>query len=192
MRGMIGALAGLLLAAGAAGAQERGAAVQAGLFPPDRSAITFTDAARLSRADRRTLEQVVVAVKYYGAIAFAPDRGLLSEATVAAQNYHSIPAAEAAALADCRAKAGGSACVVAAHILPEGFAPRAVQMSSAATASFLADYGPAQAPKAFALSASTGSWGFARGRNAARDAQAACRDRSAGKAATDCAVAVAD
>jgi hypothetical protein len=191
MRGLAAAVV-LGLGAGQAGAQVGGDAAAADLFAPDRAAIVFADGVRLSRADRRALEGVVVAAKYYGAIAFAPDRGLLSEATAAAQNYHSTDAAEAAALAECRAKSGGAACVVAARLVPEGYAPRATQMSAAATESFRADYLPARPPKAFALSAATGSWGFARGQNAARAAVAACRDRSAGKAATDCAVVVAD
>lgn len=186
---------GLVLAAALAApasAQVTGSAAEAALFPPDRAAIAFPEGVRLSRADRRTLEQVVVAVKYYGAIAYAPDRGLLSEATAAAQNYHTLAAAEAAALAECRSKSGGAACVVAAHVTPAGYAPRPVQMSAAATEAFRADYLPARAPKAFALSAETGSWGFARGQRAAAEAVAACRDRSAGKAAADCAVVVAD
>jgi hypothetical protein len=188
-------LTGLILAAalGApAAAQVSGNAAEAALFPPDRAAIVFPEGVRLSRADRRTLEQVVVAVKYYGAIAYAPDRGLLSEATAAAQNYHSLAAAEAAALAECRSKSGGADCIVAAHVTPEGYAPRSVQMSAAATAAFRADYLPARAPKAFALSAATGSWGFARGQRAAAQAVADCAERSAGKAAADCAVVVAD
>jgi hypothetical protein len=191
MRGLVAA-AVLAVSGVQAGAQVRGDAAAADLFAPDRAAIVFAEGVRLSRADRRTLEQVVVAVKYYAAIAYAPDRGLMSEATAAAQNYHSTAAAEAAALAECRSKSGGAACVIAARLVPEGHAPRATQMSSAATESFRADYLPAKAPKAFALSASTGSWGFARGQNAARAAVAACRDRSAGGAAADCAVAVAD
>jgi hypothetical protein len=186
---------GLVLAAALAGpaaAQVTGGAADAALFPAEGAAIVFPEGVRLSRNDRRTLEQVVVAVKYYGAIAYAPDRGLLSEATAAAQNYHTLAAAEASALAECRSKSGGAACVVAAHVTPAGYAPRAVQMSSAATAAFRADYLPARAPKAFALSAATGSWGVAQGRQAAEQAVADCRARSAAQAATDCAVVVAD
>ncbi|MFN3642207.1 MAG: 5-aminolevulic acid synthase [Gemmobacter sp.] len=193
MAGLRIAMAAALVAlAGPAPAQVSGADAGVALFPPGKAAIVFTDAVRLNRNDRRTLEQVVVAVKYYGAIAFAPDRGLMSEATAAAQNYHSVAAAEAAALADCAAKSGGAACVVVAQVVPEGFAARPLQMSAAATEAFGADYLPASAPKAFALSTATGSWGFARGQGAAAKAIADCRTRSATKAAADCAVVVAD
>ncbi|MFN6979694.1 MAG: 5-aminolevulic acid synthase, partial [Gemmobacter sp.] len=134
MAGMRIAVAAALMAlAGPASAQVSGADAAAALFSPGKAAIVFTDAVRLNRNDRRTLEQVVVAVKYYGAIAFAPERGLMSEATAAAQNYHSVAAAEAAALADCAAKSGGAACVVVAQVVPEGFAARPLQMSAAAT-----------------------------------------------------------
>jgi hypothetical protein len=180
-----GALFGALPAA----AQVSGEAAAAALFPPDRAAIVLDGEVRLARADRRTLEGVVAAVKYYGAIAFAPDLGLMSPATVVAQNYHSAETAEAVALAECGAKARGAACVIAARVLPEGHAPRALQMSAAATAAFAADYLPAPAPKAFALSAATGSWGFAQGADARARAVADC---AAQQAATDCAVAVAD
>ena len=127
MRGLVAAVV-LGLGAGQAGAQVGGNAAAADLFAPDRAAIVFADGVRLSRADRRALEGVVVAAKFYGAIAFAPDRGLMSEATAAAQNYHSTEAADAAALAECRAKSGGAACVVAARLVPEGYAPRGTQM----------------------------------------------------------------
>ena len=120
---------------------------------------------------------------YYAAIAISPDEGLMSEATVAAANYHTVEAASAVALSECNAKKQGAAdCVVVALVRPEGWQAQPLQLSSDATAA-LADY----AGGAMAVSAATGSWGLG---DTPEAAVAACVDRNA--AATDCAAVIAD
>jgi hypothetical protein len=126
---------------------------------------------------------------YYGAIAASPDEGLLSEATIAAANYHSVEAASVAALAACDgARKGKTACVIVALVRPEGWEPRPLQLSVEATSAFRKDYGGKGG--ALAVSASTGASGMAKGDDAAARAIAACASKLAG--INDCSVVVAD
>ena len=126
---------------------------------------------------------------YYGAIAVSPKEGLMSEATVAAANYHSVEAASVAALAGCDAvRKGDAPCVIVASIRPKGWEARSIQMSADATAAFRKDYGGKGA--ALAVSAATGTWGMAKGENAGEAAVAACAAKLV--AANDCTVLIAN
>ena len=137
----------------------------------------------------KLLESVATQQPYYGAIAVSPDEGLMSEATIAAANYHSVEAASVVALAGCdAARKGETACVIVAFVRPKGWEARPVQMSSDATAAFRKDYGGKGA--ALAVSASTGAWGMAKGDGAGDAAIAACAAKLA--EAKDCAVIIAD
>lgn len=161
-----------------------GKAARKALFSLKGASVQMRADSGLSEQDQTVLAGVGAQQPYYGAIAISPDEGLLSEATVAAANYHDTAAAEAAALADCNAKKTGSApCVIAALILPESHEPRPLQLSVDATAALRKDY-PAK-NGALAISAQTGAWGIGVGTEAAL---AAC----SGKGATDCAVVVQD
>ncbi|MGL4311537.1 MAG: 5-aminolevulic acid synthase [Paracoccaceae bacterium] len=145
----------------------------------------------LTDADKATLRQLANAIQYYGAIAAAPDAGLMADATMVAANHHGAKAARAEALAGCEAKRGGagSKCVIVADVRPQGWSERALMLSLDATTGFMADYRKANAPKALAISPSTGQWAISIGGDAAAMAVAACGKKSG---AGDCAVVVSD
>lgn len=160
-----------------------GKSAKQALFAPVTAEVEVLASAGLPKDQADALEMVGGQQPYYGAIAISPDEGLMSEATVAAANYHDTDAASAAALAECNAKKTGKAdCVVAALIRPRGWAPRALQLSSDATAGFNADYSAG----ALAVSVATGSWGIG-----ADDAAAVqvCTEKNA--QTKDCSVVVA-
>lgn len=159
-----------------------GDAAAAMLYAPGKAEVELSQGA-LPDDQAKVLKMVAVDQPYYAAIAISPDEGLMSEATVAAANYHSVEAASAAAAAECDAKKkGAAACLVVAVVRPEGWQAQPLQLSSDATAA-MADY----AGGALAISAATGSWGLGDSPDAA---VAACVDRNA--AATDCVAVVAD
>lgn len=160
-----------------------GEAAQAMLFAPGKAEVELSGGDILPKDQAKVLEMVAVDQPYYAAIAISPDEGLMSEATVAAANYHTVEAASAVALAECNAKKQGAAeCVVVALVRPDGWTAQPLQLSSDATAA-MADY----AGGAVAVSAATGSWGLG---DTTETAVAACVDRN--PAATDCAAVIAD
>jgi hypothetical protein len=142
---------------------------------------------------RRTIdlleEQLNGPVKYYASIAYSPDQGLLSDALQSALNYHSVAAADAAALSACNAaRAGGTQpCQIAARVVPRGYEPRALTMSYDATSAFGQVFRRARSPKAFAISDATGAYAIGTGAEAAL---ATCRADRPG--AADCRVVIAD
>jgi hypothetical protein len=137
----------------------------------------------LPKDQAKMLAMVAKDQPYYAAIAISFEEGLMSEATMAAANHHTVEAAVAAALAQCNAKkTGATDCVIAATVKPEGWQAQPVQLSASATADF-ASY----AGGALAISALTGAWGIGA---TADEAVAACSAKQ--EAATDCAVAIAD
>ena len=143
----------------------------------------------LTEDQAKILGSVASQQPYYGAIAVSPDEGLMSEATIAAADYHTVEAATVAALAECdAARKGAAPCVIVATVRPKGWEPRAIQLSSDATAAFRKDYGGAG--EALAVSASTGTWAMAKGNNAAESAVAACMAKL--KNVKDCSVIIAD
>ncbi|MDJ1008566.1 MAG: 5-aminolevulic acid synthase [Paracoccaceae bacterium] len=125
---------------------------------------------------------------YYGAIAMSPDEGFQSDASQSALNYHSVAAADAAALAACNAnrRSGTRPCILAARIVPESYAERPLTLSTNATAAVREVYARARSPKAVAASASTGAYGVGR----PDAALATCRRGAAG--ANDCEIVIAD
>jgi hypothetical protein len=142
---------------------------------------------------KKTLElleqQINGPVKYYAAIAYSPDEGLLTEALQSAMNYHSVAAADAAAIAACNAArtAGTAPCQVAARVLPRGYEERPLTVSYDASAAFTKAYRRAKGPKAFAISETTGAYAIGAGAEAA---VAACG--ASPQAPGDCRVVIAD
>lgn len=179
-----------LCAAGMAQAQDAaapltGEAAGAVLYAPKVAMVEMVPEI-LPEDQAKVLEMVAKDQLYYAAIALSPDEGLMSEATVAAANFHDIPSATTVALENCNAKKkeGAADCVIAATVTPEGWAPEAaIQLSSDATADFQAAY----AGGAMAISPVTGAWGLGADADAAI---AACITRQ--PAATDCKVVIAD
>ncbi|TDX30088.1 5-aminolevulic acid synthase [Rhodovulum visakhapatnamense] len=186
---------GIALCLGAAVAASAepvdGKAARKLVFKPKGAEVTVIDLPFLSEADRKGLVFAGEQQPYYGAIAVAPSEGLISEATLAAANYHDVEAARAAALAGCDAarKPDGNPCVIAAEIRPKGWEPRALQLSADATEGLRSDYGRRGGPRAMAISESTGRWVVRKGPDAAAQALDACASASG---ASDCRLAVED
>ncbi|MBN2905941.1 MAG: 5-aminolevulic acid synthase [Rhodobacteraceae bacterium] len=159
------------------------------VFKSDAVEVVIAPVPGLSEQDIAALRFAAAQQPYYSAIAMAPSEGLLSEATLAAQNFHDPDAARAAALRGCdSARKGGAPCVIAAEIRPEGWQPRALSLSAAATEALQEDYGRGRGEKALAISPGTGKWAVQKGADAGPAALAAC----ATQGATDCQLAVAD
>lgn len=131
---------------------------------------------------------------YYAAVAYSPGDGLVSNATVAAVDYHSVEAASVAALAACtgRRDTGTEPCVIVARVKPAGWEPRGLQLSSGATEGFRRSYRGARGEKALALSPSTRGWAISTGAGAATAAVAACNAQAATEGAGDCVTVIAN
>jgi hypothetical protein len=130
--------------------------------------------------------------RYYGAIAMAPDEGLFSNSNSLAMDAHSIPAAEKFALKDCNSKRkDGAKCVVVAHILPNDYEERALQLSQSATEAYK-KYKRGKGPKTFMASVSTNGFGFGKGESHAEDAETACLDLAQRAGAMDCIAVITD
>ncbi|QYK43281.1 MAG: DUF4189 domain-containing protein [Paracoccaceae bacterium] len=183
------AVLAMMLAAGPAVAEPLGGdAARKALIPDKGVSVEIIRHKALPDAQAQVLATVAKGQAHYGAVAFSPDDGLMSEATVAAVDYHSTEAAAAAAAADCDARRKGRAkCVIVALIRPAAWEPRPVQMSAAAAAAFRKDYGRS-GPRALALSAATGQFALAQGAEAQARALAECNVKGKG----DCSVVVAD
>lgn len=156
------------------------------LFAPVKAEVEIMSEAGLPADQAEILKTVGVGQPYYGAIAIAPEEGLMAEATVAAANFHDAAAASVAALAECEAKKKtATACVIAAVIRPEGWKDAGFGLSSDATAAFK---GYDMKTGALAISPSTGAFGMAEGDGAADQALKNCGARN--DKATDCRIAV--
>lgn len=145
----------------------------------------------LSQSDMTVIAQVAAQQPYYGAVAISLSEGLMSEATVAAANYHDVAPARDAALKSCEArrKEASKPCVIVAEIRPKGYAPRALQLSASATDALKSTYRKGRGPKALAISPSTGKWAIAKGEGAVQSALAQC---GAEAGVADCDIAVQD
>lgn len=115
-------------------------------------------------------EQLRQPVRYYAAIAFSPDDGMLHDSIQAAMNYHTPNAAGRAAVQACNALKSKSApsCRVAAFVVPKRYKSQSLTLSIDATVGFDRAYRKATSPKAFAISKTSGNWGIGRSDEAAR------------------------
>ena len=166
---------------------------QAQLFDATAAEVEIAPEAGLSDQDQGLLRIAASGQKYYAVVALPPSEGLMSPAGAIAANYHDLATAETAALAECNGKRmGGKKCVVAARVRPQGWEKRDFQLSADATAGFVKAFRRGSGPRAFAVSASTGVWGFAKGDDAAAAAIADCAAKPAASAPRDCKVVVAD
>lgn len=138
------------------------------LFPTKGHAIQVSS--KLSDQDRTTIvgviplmaKQLNQPVRYYASIAYSPDDGLVHEALQAAMNYHTVAAADAAAVAACNKlrSRGAQSCRVAARIVPKGYKARPLTLSVEATEGFNRTYKKTKGDKALAISEATGAWGM--------------------------------
>ncbi|MFN4099852.1 MAG: 5-aminolevulic acid synthase [Pararhodobacter sp.] len=185
------ALCAALACAGPALADPLDARAARGLlYPADRVEVLRHDMTGLSEQEASVLTSVVQTQKYYAAVAYAPDMGIMAEPTVMSANYHSPEAARAAALAGCNARrTGGRDCALALEVRPAGWEARGLSLSADATTDFETTYLAASGSRALAVSASSGQWGIGRGNAAAAEAVAACQTDTG---VSDCAVVIAD
>lgn len=185
----LAAVVGLGIAQTASAEVIDGKAAKKALFSTTDIAVQVMKQSFLTEEQAQILGSVATQQPYYAAIAVSPDEGLMSEATIAAANYHSIEAASVAALAGCdKLRKGAAGCVIVAFVRPKGWEARVVQLSAEATAAFRKDYGGKRA--ALAVSAGTGAWGMADGDNAYGAAVAACTAKLTEQ--NDCAVIISD
>ena len=149
------------------------------LYPADAVEVARYQLPGLSEQELNALMTVARSQRYYAAVAYAPDAGILAEPTVLAANYHSPEAARAAALSGCDGRRrGGARCTLALEVRPQGWQARALMLSADATAGFDEQYRRAGGTRALAVSATSGQWGIGRGSSATNDAIAACRGDS--------------
>ncbi|WP_102110047.1 5-aminolevulic acid synthase [Oceaniglobus roseus] len=184
----LAAATALLCGLGAAATAQTmvtGDEAKAALFPTKGARAVVFNLPGLDDKTKAVLGEVAKDQKYFGAIALAPEKGLAS--AQAAVNYHSVAAAERAAIAACQS-AAKTQCRIAAHVLPAGYAERGLTLSVDATQGFNDSYLPAGSPKALAISPSTGQWSIAAGQGAGATATRSCNAKGAG----DCQVVVAD
>ncbi len=126
--------------------------------------------------------------RYYGAIAIAPDEGLLSPSNQTVVDVHSIAIAETLARQQCDAlREGGAACQVVAHILPVNWEAKDVQLSTTATEAYK-KFARGKGPRALAISSVNGAFASAKGETAHQSALDACNSQPD----NDCVVVVAD
>ncbi len=160
----------------------------------NEAVVPQADRARLENA-KQSLGDVLTtlgeAIPHYGAVAISPSEGLFVEWLNGVGQYHSLPAARAAALAYCNANRNSASapCQVLVEVAPKGAKPGdAITISGPANAALRGAYRKMKSPKAFAISQSTGNFGFDRGDGGR--ALNACA--SAGPGANDCIIVVAD
>ncbi|WP_417598375.1 5-aminolevulic acid synthase [Pararhodobacter oceanensis] len=188
---LIPALCALLASTSAAAADpvDTGAAREQ-LYRADRVEVVRYHTSGLDEEELQVLTTVAQSQKYYAALAFAPEAGIMAEPTVMSANFHNIEAAREAALSTCNERrSGGARCVIAMEVRPQGWEPRDLQLSADATTHFNDDYRRATGTRAFAISASTGQWGVALGDGAQDEAVTACQGETN---VSDCAVVIAD
>lgn len=146
------------------------------LFSPRGHQIQMVDG--LGKLEQKIVTEIVPLmakqlrqpVRFYAAIAFSPDDGMLHDSIQAAMNYHTPEAAGRAAVRACNALKSKSAksCRVAALVVPKRYKPRDLTLSIDATVGFERTYRKAASPKAFAISKTSGNWGLGQSDAAAR------------------------
>ncbi|MEL7343423.1 MAG: hypothetical protein AAFN59_01005 [Pseudomonadota bacterium] len=135
------------------------------LFPVRGSAVVV--ASELSGRDQTIAKTLVdllekqqgEPIRYFFSIAYSPADGWASQSLQSANNFHSVAAADAAALRACDAAKSGGTCQVVARVLPRGYEPKELTMSVSATDDFRKRFRRAPSPKAFAISPASGAWG---------------------------------
>lgn len=196
MRVILSVLLALSVVSGASVAEPIGGQ-RASLELFDTSGIGLQLSQSLSEKERATIKTLIPLIeqqtgtkaKFFGALAYAPDEGLVSEALQGAFNFHTVEAADQAAIAACMAtkRSTSGECRLAARILPPGYQRRAVSLSHDATRVFFDRYIFLRGAKFFAVSGATGAWAMAPSQSAALEA---CAHDA--KGANDCAVVIED
>lgn len=128
---------------------------------------------------------------YYGAIAVSPGEPTSSNLMSTMANFHSPETAQQAALDNCNSRRTiGNPCIVIATIMPKRYKAQPLTLSAQATEAFNKEYRKLDAPKAMAISPSTGVFGIDRGDGGR--AISKCNAAAQAKGAADCVIVVAD
>lgn len=157
----------------------------------NRVEAVMPEAAFLDEKQQAIVLSLKDTIPYYGALALSPDEGLFVDWLNAAGQHHSIEAAREAALGHCNSnrKESSAECVVVLEVSPKGADPEApISLSAEGFDALKGDYRKLKGAKAYAISPSTGNFGFARG-DGGRALDACSK---AGDGASDCKVVVAD
>ena len=145
----------------------------------------------IDSAVAKAIQQAAGQIPYYGAIAVSPGEPTSSNLMATMANFHSPEAAQQAALANCNARrTTGRPCVVIATVVPKKFKPQPLTLSVEATKVFGKEYRKLAAPKALAISPSTGV--FAADRGDGGRAISRCNAAAQAKGSADCRVVIAD
>ena len=183
--------AGCLLA-GAAAAQVDSKTARNQLFSERGASVQINTALPWLTADvAKATEAYAAQFPYYAAMAVSPGDPPTTGSAVAEANHHSVEAAQRAALAACNARrTTGQDCVIVATVVPRRYRARAFTLSTSATDTMKSRYRQLKAPKALAVSPSTGAYGYARGDGAR--ALEVCNEQAQERGARDCQIAVMD
>ncbi|MBM7067501.1 5-aminolevulic acid synthase [Actibacterium sp. 188UL27-1] len=182
---------GLVVATVAQGESVTTKVARGQLFSPKGSSVEVFPTDFLGEAEAKAVKGYAAQFEYYAAFAVSPGDPADSGSAVGLANFHSEAAARTAALGACNARRQtGRPCIVVAVTRPKGWKPRNIQLSAEATAAFRKEYRKARAPKAMAISPSSGAWAIGRGDGSR--ALATCNDRAAKRGRQDCQIAIAD
>lgn len=166
-------------------------AARKALFSERGRSVTVANLDWITPDVRKATEQYAAGFAYFGAMALSPGDPAETGSAVTVQNYHSLEAAERAALDGCNARrTTGKPCVIVASIAPRGYKPRNLTLSLGATRALKKEFRKLSEPRAFAISPSTGAFGWARGDGARALSQ--CNSGAQKKGVTDCAIVVFD
>lgn len=147
---------------------------QAMLYPYDTAVLDFVPNLGISGPALAQIRKATEGEGYYGAVA-AAKIGTRRIGFAVVSQYHSPPAADAAALAKCAARTKSKACVVIARILPVGWQARPLQMSGAATLMYQERYLRDDGPIAMAVATGGTAAALVQGADAGTKALAACK-----------------
>ncbi len=137
----------------------------------------------------KALKQAASQIPYYGAIAVSPGEPTSSNLMSTMANFHSAEAAASAALANCNSRrTSGKPCVVITTIVPKKYKQQPLTLSAGATTLFNKEYRKLKAPKALAISPTTGNFGSDRGDGG----RAISKCAAASNGASDCRVVIFD
>ena len=145
----------------------------------------------IDKAVAKAIKQAAGQIPYYGAIAVSPGEPTASNLMATMANYHSPDAAQKAALDNCNSRrTTGKPCVVIATITPKKFKTQPLTLSAEATKVFGKEYRKLKAPKAMAISPSTGTFGADRGDGGR--ALSKCNAAAQAKGGADCQIIIID
>ncbi|SDL96302.1 hypothetical protein [Aliiruegeria lutimaris] len=181
----------LILAAPLAQAQTIDSRTAKKMLFGTSSDVTLGQADLIDSNVAKAIKQAGKQIPYYGAIAVSPGEPTSSNLMPTIGNLHSAESAQKAALDNCNARRTvGGPCVVIATITPKRYKAQPLTLSVGATQYFGKEYRKMDAPKAFAISPSTGAFGADRGDGGR--ALSKCAAAAKGNGGSDCRLVIAD